>query len=144
MPTPEQIRTAVQRHADYWNGDDHSAWRAGFTENWTTENPAGTPPQRVGDFKAEWDATHSDRMRTTVEVLNTLPSGAEGAAYMRARLRVEGQPDDVSEYIRKNRGTASCPSTGQKNRRSGRMISSSKVVAFTALQAQRQNAKPKQ
>ena len=59
--------------------------------------------------------------------------------------RIAFKPADLTEYLQRvtrEREAATCRSTSQKARRTGTSTSSSKVVAFTALQAARRKRTP--
>ena len=56
MPTPEQVRTAIENHFRFWNAGDRAGWIRNFAENVVFHDPVGSPPKH-GRSAAEksWD-----------------------------------------------------------------------------------------
>jgi len=68
MPTPDQVRTAVDGYAAAYNSDDRDAFLALWSDDAVVEDPVGTPPhvgrEAIGAF---WDGVHqlSEQIRLT-------------------------------------------------------------------------------
>jgi len=59
MPTPEQIRSAVDAYVAAYNDDDRDAFCSLWTDDAVVEDPVGTPLHRgVEAIGAFWDGVH--------------------------------------------------------------------------------------
>ena len=104
VPSPEEIRTIIERSYELWNADDKEGWLAHWKSvtpgDHTIEDPIGTPPKYGWDIMGElWDQTGRDRLYITVERI--IVCGNEGVAVARNEGRVKGRPvriDSVDMY----------------------------------------------
>jgi steroid delta-isomerase len=80
MPTPEQVRAAVDAYVGAINKDDRDAWLAVFAPGAVQEDPVGTPVnvghEAIGRF---WDNFHVNAERVELHPTNMVVCGAEAA-----------------------------------------------------------------
>jgi steroid delta-isomerase len=80
MPTPEQVRAAVDAYVDALKRDDKEAWLKVFAEDARQEDPVGTPVnvgrQAIAQF---WDSFHVNAERVELEPKDVIVCGAEAA-----------------------------------------------------------------
>jgi len=53
-PTPDQVRSAVQRHCQHWNDRDQVAWESLFADDVTFDDPVGVPTKHGRDAVRAW------------------------------------------------------------------------------------------
>jgi steroid Delta-isomerase len=87
VPTPEQIRAAVEAYVAAYNADDRGAFVALWSDDAVIEDPVGTPAHRGRDaIAAFWDGVHqlSERIRLTPGHVHVAGDGAAMVFEIRA------------------------------------------------------------
>ncbi|HZQ27349.1 MAG TPA: nuclear transport factor 2 family protein [Acidimicrobiales bacterium] len=80
MPTPEQVRDAVDAYVDTLNRDDKDSWLKVFAENARQEDPVGTPVNVGHEAIAQfWDNFHVIAERAELTPKDVVVCGAEAA-----------------------------------------------------------------
>lgn len=80
MPTPEQIRAAVDSYVDCINRDDKDGWLKVFAEDIRQEDPVGAPVNVGRDAIAQfWDNFHVMAERVEFVPKDVVVCGAEAA-----------------------------------------------------------------
>ena len=78
MPTPEQVRAAVQTYVDTFESNDRQGWVENFAEDAVHVDPPGAPPnvgrEAIGTF---WDNTHQLADRFELDVQDLIVCGDE-------------------------------------------------------------------
>ncbi len=78
MPTPEQVRAAVDTYVNAWVGNDRDAWLANFAEDAYHVDPPASPPnvgrEAIGAF---WDNTRPLAERYEFDVKDVIVAGDE-------------------------------------------------------------------
>lgn len=92
MPTPEQVRTAVDRHFARWNARDRNGWIANFAENVVFNDPVGAPPKH-GRAAAEksWDNSWTDGQEWTLKPTRIIVCANQAAVTLENHGTVGGQ-----------------------------------------------------
>lgn len=92
MPTPEQVRTAVERHFECWNARRRDDWIANFAEDVTFHDPVGAPPKH-GRAAAErsWDNSFTNDQEWTLELTRLVVCADEAAITLRNHGLVQGR-----------------------------------------------------
>jgi len=70
VPTPEQVRAAVDAYVDAYNRDDRQAFLSAFSDDGVVVDPVGTPPHEGIDARGGfWDSVHAlaDRLELVPE-----------------------------------------------------------------------------
>jgi steroid delta-isomerase len=80
MPTPEQVRAAVDAYIDAYQRSDRDAFLDAFAEGGVVIDPVGTPPHGGRDARAAfWDSVHQLAERITFDVNDVIVAGDEAA-----------------------------------------------------------------
>ena len=92
MPTPQQVRTAVENHFRFWNAGDRAAWIANFADDVVFHDPVSSPPKH-GRAAAErsWDNSFSNGQAWTLTLTQLVVCGDEAAITLDNHGRVGGQ-----------------------------------------------------
>jgi ketosteroid isomerase-like protein len=92
MPTPEQVRTAIENHFRFWNAGDRAGWIRSFAENVVFHDPVGSPPKH-GRSAAEksWDNSFSNGQKWTLVLTQLVVCGDEAAITLDNHGVVNGQ-----------------------------------------------------
>jgi len=95
VPTPEQIRSGLERHVELWNAGDKDTWLAMWqsliTGEPTMEDPVGTPLKRGWEQMSDaWDHSPNEAWKLTIETLYVC--GNEAAAVIRNDGNIDGTP----------------------------------------------------
>ena len=80
MPTPEQVRSAVETYVASFNRNDREGWLAAFAEDAEHFDPVGTPPnvgrEAIGAF---WDRVRQLSGEIEFTARDVVVCGAEAA-----------------------------------------------------------------
>ncbi len=70
MPTPEQVRQAIDSHFRRWNAGEREAWIANFADHVVFHDPVGSPP-KSGRAAAQrsWDNSFTNGQAWTLDFL---------------------------------------------------------------------------
>jgi steroid delta-isomerase len=80
MPTPEQVRAAVERYVDTFQRQDRDSWVDLFAQDAVHYDPVGTPANRGREAIAGfWDRTFDMLEKGQFEVHNTFVCGDQAA-----------------------------------------------------------------
>ena len=92
MPTPEQVRTAIENHFRFWNAGDRAGWIRNFAENVIFHDPVGSPPKH-GRSAAEnsWEKSFSNGQKWTLVLTQLVVCGDEAAITLDNHGVVNGQ-----------------------------------------------------
>jgi len=92
MPTPEQVRAAVDGYVAAYRAGDRDAFLALWADGATIEDPVGTPvhegAEAIGAF---WDLVHGMTDRLVLEPTHVHVCEAEAAMVFEIRSTVGGQ-----------------------------------------------------
>jgi len=92
MPTPDQVRSAVQSHFDCWNAGRRDDWIANFADDVVFYDPVGAPPKHGRKAAEEsWDNSFSDDQQWTLELTRLVVCGDEAAITLLNHGRVDGR-----------------------------------------------------
>lgn len=92
MPTPAQVRQAVDNHFSRWNAGDREAWIANFADDVVFHDPVSSPPKhgRAAAGKS-WDNSFSNGQKWTLELTRIVVCGDEAAITLRNHGHVGGR-----------------------------------------------------
>ena len=92
MPTPEQVRQAIDNHFRRWNAGEREAWIANFADHVVFHDPVGSPP-KYGRAAAEnsWDNSFTNGQAWTLELTRLVVCGDQAAITLRNHGRVGGR-----------------------------------------------------
>ena len=99
MPIKQQVRSALEKHIEFWNTQQRESWVANFSDDIVFNDPVGSAP-KFGKSAAEasWDNSFSDGQLWTLELTRLVVCGDEAAITLKNHGRVGGQ-DFVMEGI---------------------------------------------
>ena len=92
MPTPQQVRAAIDNHFRFWNAGDRAAWIANFADDVIFHDPVSAPPKH-GRAAAErsWDNSFSNGQKWTLVLTQCVVCGDEAAITLDNHGVVNGQ-----------------------------------------------------
>ena len=92
MPTPEQVRAAVDTHFRSWNSGNRDAWIANFADDVVFHDPVGAAPKH-GRPAAEksWDNSFTNGQQWTLTPTLIVVCGDEAAVTLQNHGLVNGQ-----------------------------------------------------
>ena len=92
MPTPEQVRAAVDAHFRLWNAGDREGWIANFADDVVFHDPVGAPPKH-GRSAAEhsWDNSFTNGQQWTLRPTKIIVCADEAAVTLENHGVVNGQ-----------------------------------------------------
>ena len=80
MPSPEQVRAAIDVYVDAYNNNDRDAFLDVFTEDGVIVDPVGTPPHVGREARrAFWDNVHQLTEKIRCDVKDVIVCGNEAA-----------------------------------------------------------------
>jgi steroid delta-isomerase len=80
VPTPEQVRTAVERYVDTFQRQDRAAWLDLFAPDAVHYDPVGTPPNEGREgIAAFWDRTFAMLEKGRFDVHQVFVCGDQAA-----------------------------------------------------------------
>jgi steroid Delta-isomerase len=84
MPSPEQVRAALEAYAAAYNHNDRDAFLDAFADDGVIIDPVGTPPHQGREARgAFWDTVHQMTERITFDVKDIVVCGNEAAMVFR-------------------------------------------------------------
>jgi ketosteroid isomerase-like protein len=97
MPTPAQVREAIERHVRFWNEGNKDQWLANFAPDCVVEDPVGTLEKSVS--LASWDVSHTETGEClwTIRVERLIVSGPEALCWLHTEGTIDGRTYDM-EY----------------------------------------------
>jgi steroid Delta-isomerase len=92
VPTPEQVRAAVDAHFRLWNAGDREGWIANFADDVVFHDPVGAPPKH-GRSAAEhsWDNSFTNGQQWTLRPTKIIVCADEAAVTLENHGVVNGQ-----------------------------------------------------
>jgi ketosteroid isomerase-like protein len=128
MPTPEQVRTAIENHFRFWNAGDRAGWIRNFAENVVFHDPVGSPPKH-GRSAAEksWDNSFSNGQKWTLVLTQLVVCGDEAAITLDNHGVVNGQAFTMRgiEIWKTAGASVRCGRTSSRRRRWNSTLTSS-------------------
>jgi steroid Delta-isomerase len=80
MPTPEQVRAAVEAYVDAYRRDDRDAMLACWAPDAVWHDPVGAPPHEGHEgIAAFWDQAHQLADKIVLEPTDIIVCGSEAA-----------------------------------------------------------------
>jgi steroid Delta-isomerase len=80
MPSPEQVRAAIDVYVDAYNNNDRDAFLDVFTDDGVIVDPVGTPPHGGREARrAFWDNVHQLTEKIRCDVKDVIVCGNEAA-----------------------------------------------------------------
>lgn len=96
MPTPDQVRAAVEEHAARWNARDRSSWLELFSDSVTFDDPVGAPTKHGrAAAEASWDNSFREGRAWTLHPQRIVVCGDEAAVVMHNRGVLGGRKVEV-------------------------------------------------
>jgi steroid delta-isomerase len=84
MPSPEQVRAAVDAYAAAYRNNDRDAFLDVFADDGVIIDPVGTPPHEGREARgAFWDTVHQLTERITFDIKDVVVCGNEAAMVFR-------------------------------------------------------------
>jgi steroid Delta-isomerase len=84
MPSPEQVRAAIDAYAAAYRDNDRDAFLDVFADDGVIIDPVGTPPHAGREARgAFWDTVHQLTERITFDVKDVVVCGNEAAMVFR-------------------------------------------------------------
>jgi len=84
MPSPEQVRAAVDAYVAAYMANERDAFLDAFADDGVIEDPVGTPAHEGRDARgAFWDTVHQLTERMTFDVKDVVVCGSEAAMVFR-------------------------------------------------------------
>lgn len=90
-------RTAVEKHAEFWNARDRDSWVRLFSPEVTFEDPVGGPLKRgLEAVHNSWDRSFRPGRRWYLHPQQIVEAGAEAAVVMRNEGHLEDRVVEVN------------------------------------------------
>jgi steroid delta-isomerase len=84
MPSPEQVKRAVEAYVAAYMNNDRDAFLDAFADGGVIEDPVGTPAHAGRDARgAFWDTVHQLTEEMTFDVKDVVVCGSEAAMVFR-------------------------------------------------------------
>jgi steroid delta-isomerase len=88
MPTPEQVRAAVDAYVDAYQRNDRGRFLDAFADEGVVIDPVGTPGHAGRDRRgAFWDTVHEMTERLSFDVKDIVVCGSEAAMVFQIEAR---------------------------------------------------------
>jgi steroid delta-isomerase len=88
MPTPEQVRAAVDAYVDAYQRNDRGRFLDAFADEGVVIDPVGTPAHTGRDGRgAFWDTVHEMTERLSFDVKDIVVCGREAAMVFQIEAR---------------------------------------------------------
>ena len=100
MPSPEQVRAAVDAYVAAYGKNDRDAFLDAFADDGVIVDPVGTPPHAGREARgAFWDTVHQMTERMTFDVKDVVVCGSEAAMVFRDPRRRRATPGSVMDAV---------------------------------------------
>ncbi|MFM8382569.1 MAG: nuclear transport factor 2 family protein [Actinomycetota bacterium] len=93
----DPARQALERHVEFWNGQQRDRWVALFSSAMVFEDPVGTPPKvGLAAVHNSWDRSFTPGRRWTLHPQTVISVGQEAAVLMLNSGDLQGRRVEIT------------------------------------------------